>query len=270
MTAIVDDKGIEAIRKINTATEAQLSDEDRSALAFYTALQFIRTPRHREETDKLLEAQTLYFMRKDLASPDKVHMTKEQILSHKPKNKHEEEALKKISEMTEKEINSQLFQTIHGDDIRMGLTKTGHSKGIMKVERHAKDLFEDQWLFLVAPLGTAFVTSDNPCFTISTHGILNGLRSPHSTVIFPLRPDVCIYIKIKPQMKSKTEHFLVLKEEEVEEMNRMIMAHAYEAVIAKDKHQLTRLVKDFDYKSHRKSRDVKISEKGPYVAFTLQ
>jgi len=38
VTAIVDDKGIEAIRKINTATEAQLSDEDRSALAFYTGI----------------------------------------------------------------------------------------------------------------------------------------------------------------------------------------------------------------------------------------
>ncbi|SRR3989338_3159704 len=268
VTAIIDSKGIEAIRKIHTVREEFLSGIDaRSCIAFYVALQYTRTPRHREEMNKLIEATTRYFMRKDLPTPEKVSMSKEKILEHKPKNKMEEETLDKVSQMTQEEINSQIFEAIHSDTVRIGLTKTGHSKGLLKVDRHAKKIFEMQWLFLVAPNGTSFITSDSPCFTISTSK-LNGLLSPHATIFFPLRPDICLYIK--PNMQSKTEHYMKLDKKQVRDINGLILSNSHQCAVAKDKMHLEKLTKNFDYKNHRKSRDISISESGSYTMFTAE
>ncbi|MDO8676425.1 MAG: DUF4238 domain-containing protein [Candidatus Azambacteria bacterium] len=268
VTAIIDTKGIDAIRGINTLSQELTSGiEARSCIAFYVALQYTRTPRHREETNKLIEATTRYFMRNDLSSPDKVHMSKEKILEHNPQNKMERDALDVISKMTQEEINSQIFEAIHGDTVRIGLTKTGHSKGLLKIDQHAKKIFEMQWLFLVAPKGTSFVTSDSPCFTISTSK-LNGLLSPHSTVYFPLRPDICLYIK--PSMKSKSEYYMKLDKEQVRDINFLILSNSTDCVVAKDKIHLEKLTRNFDYKNHRKSRDISISESGSYTMFTAE
>ncbi|MEX0916920.1 MAG: DUF4238 domain-containing protein [Candidatus Paceibacterota bacterium] len=268
ITSVIDTKGIEAIRKIDFTKQEQLSGIDRSCIAFYVALQYTRTPQHREEANKMIGATIKYFMRKDLYSPDKVKMSKKDILEHEPNNKYEKEALEKIRVMSQEEINTQLFEAIHGDSVKVGLTRTGHSKGILKVPRHANKIFEMQWLFLIAPKDTSFATSDSPCFTVSRSKIMNGLLSPHSTVSFPLRPDVCICIK--PGMKSQTEHFMNLDKKQVRDINSLILTHSYECFVAKDKPQLDKLIKGFDYKNHRKSRDVTISEFGDYTLFNAE
>lgn len=267
VTAIIDTKGIEAIRKINAVNQEELSGENRSAIAFYVALQYIRTPRHREETDKFMAANIQHFMKKGLQTPDDVGMSKEEILKHKPVNKKEEEALKKVREMSENEINTQVFDFIHSEDFKAGLTKTGHSKSILKVDRLAKELFHFQWIFLIAPPGTSFITSDNPCFTISFQK-MNGLLSPKSRVVFPLRPDICIFIN--PSLKSNKELFLKLGKSEVRDINNLVVSNSYNCLVAKDKPHLQRLLKGFDATSHRKSRDVDVSENGDYVMFNLE
>ena len=71
VTALIDSKGIESIRKIDYSNQKQLSGEERSCVAFYVALQYIRTPRYREETNKFMEATIKYFMRQDISSLDK-------------------------------------------------------------------------------------------------------------------------------------------------------------------------------------------------------
>lgn len=268
VTAIIDSKGIDSIRKIDTAKQEQLDGMDRSCVAFYVALQYIRTPRHREETNKLVEAQTQYFMKKDLSVPEKMGLTKEKILEHIPTNEYERKALEHIKGMTQDEINKQLFDTINNKGYRVELTNAGHSKGILKVDRMAKKIFEIQWLFLIAPQGTSFITSDNPCFTIAPGKIMNGLLSPIATVIFPLRPDLCIYMK--PGLKSQTEHYMQLGEKEMRDINMLILSNSYQSAIAKDRAQLEDLTKDFDHTNHRKSRDIAISESGDYVMFNVE
>lgn len=268
VTSVIDSRGIDAIRKIDEIYQSQLSAMDRSCVAFYVVLQYIRTPRHRDEMNKLIQTTTRHFMRKDDSTPEKVRMSKEEILKHKPINKQEEEALKKVGGMTEEEINKQIFEAIHSDDVKMRLTNTGHSKGILRVDRLAKKIFEMQWLFLIAQKGTSFVTSDNPCFTVSRSKIMNGLLSPNSTVFFPLRPDICICVK--PAIKSQTEHFITLDKKQVREINLLTLAHSYECFVAKDKPQLDSLIKGFDHKSHRKSRDITISEIGDYTMFNAE
>ncbi len=267
VSAVIDSKGIEAIRKIYTGKRSQLDGMDRRSIAFYTALQYIRTPRFREESDKMINAQIKYFMREDVLSPDKVKITKEEILKHKPENKRDKEVLEKIREMPEEEIQNQIFESIHGNNIAIHLTKTGHSKSVIKVAEQAKELFEFQWLFFVARQDTSFVTSDNPCFAIGSK-IMNGLLSPRSMVFFPLRPDLCICIK--PSNKTQVESFIDLDEQGVRDINLLILSHSYQCLVAKTKEQLVDLTKDFDHRKHRKSRDVVVSKKGPYTMFNLE
>jgi len=268
VTAVIDTRGIETIRNIDCIKQNQLNGEERSYVAFYVALQYIRTPRYREEANKFIEATIKYFMRKDVSSPDKISISKDEILKHRPTNKREQEALEKIKNMSEEKIKKQTFDFLHSNDFNIGLTNTGHSKGILKIDRLAKGIFEVQWLFLIVPKGSAFVTTDNPCFTLSPTKIRNGLLSPNVIVFFPLRPDLCI--AIKPSVKSQTEHFLKLDKKKVKELNQLILKNSYQCLIAKDKKQLENLTHNFDYKNHRKSRDVAISEFGEYVMFNVE
>ena len=268
ITAVIDTKGLEAIRKIDSIKQTELSGEDRSAISFYTALQYIRTPRHREESNKMIEANIQHFMRKDTHSLEDVRMSKKQILEHKPTNQQEEKALRQISEMSEDEVKAKIFESVHSEDIHIRLNNTGHSKSILKVSHQAKELFEFQWTFLIAPSGTCFITSDNPCFATSPTKLMNGLLSPKSTVFFPLRPDVCIFIK--PNLKSKTELFFNLSKGQVRDINKLIVSNSYECLVAKDKSHLESLLKDFNPQTHKKSRDVAVSENDDYVMFNME
>lgn len=266
VTSVIDSKGLEAIKRIDSGV--QLSGMDRSCISFYISLQYIRTPRFREESDKMIQAMVEHFMRKDISSPDKVALSKDELLAHKPISKKEKEALEKISSMTDKEIKATIFETIQNESFIQGLTDTGHSKGILKVDRLAKEIFEVQWTFLIAPKDTSFVTSDNPCFTISPTKIMNGLLSPNSKVIFPLRPDICIYIK--PGVESKTEHFIKLDKKQVKEINKLILQNSYQCLVAKSKTHLESLTKHFDHMNHRKSRNITIRENADYTMFNVE
>jgi hypothetical protein len=268
ITALIDSKGIESIRNIDNKKQKQLNGWERSCIAFYVALQYIRTPRHREEADKFMEAIIKYFMRKDASSLNKIKISKEEILKHNPANKFEKDALEKINTMSDAEIKKQTFQFLHSNGYKIKLTNTGHSKDILKIERLAKGLFNVQWLFLSAPKDSFFTTSDNPCFTLSPTKIMNGLLSPNAIVFFPLRPDLCI--AIKPKIESKTEHFLRLDKKKVKKINQLILANSYQCFIAKYKRQLENLIENFDYKNHRKSRDVAVKESGNYVMFNVE
>lgn len=268
VTNKIDTTGIEAIKKLERDAQKQLDGFNRSALAFYVALQYVRTPRFREETDKFMEENIKFFMRKDISSPDKFKLSKEELLKQKPKNQKEKEALEKISTMTEEEINQQSYEFLHSDDFKIKLTNTGHSKQILKIDRLAINIFELKWLFLITPKETSFITSDNPCFTIASSKIRQGLLSPNALIIFPLRPDVCIIIK--PSIKSKTENYLKIDRKKVRDINKLILENSYQSAIAKDKTHLENLTKNYDYKNHRKSRNVAIYKKGNYVMFNLE
>jgi len=97
---------------------------------------------------------------------------------------------------------------------------------------------------------------------------MNGLLSPLSTIIFPLRPDVCVYIK--PKTKSQKELYTELKEEHIEEINAMFLKNSYECVVSKDKECLENLTKTYNHKSHKKSRDAVVYENGSYTMFNME
>lgn len=268
ITSVVDTAGIETIKAIDPDTENQLSGYERSALAFYVALQFIRTPKYREELNKMIDSTIRSLMKEDISSPEKVNLLKKDVLKHTPLNKQEEEALQKISTMSDEEIQKQVYESLHNDDFTLGVTNTGHSKIFFKLQELSKKVFEGEWSFLIAPKGTSFITSDSPCFAISSHKFIKGLVSPFSTIIFPLRPDVCIYIKAKLSLKK--EKYVKIDKQRVRDINKLILKNSYQCVIAKDEKHLQALVKGFDPIKHKKSRDVAVTKNGPYVMFSFK
>lgn len=268
ITAFIDSKGIEAIRKIDYLKQEQLSSMDRSSIAFYVALQYIRTPKRREETDKFIGSIIKYYMRKDISSLDKVMLSKNNLLEDKSNSKMDTEVLEKIKKMSQEEINQEIFRSIHEDDIKIILTKTGHSKNILKVSRYAEKIFKMHWSFLVAPKSTYFATSDNPCFVISDSKIMNGLLSPNSSILFPLRPDICICIE--PGKKNQMEYYVKLDKKKVRNINSLILKNSYDCFVTKDIAQLNNIIKGFDYKNHKKSKDTVIRESENFILFNTE
>lgn len=268
VTSNIDNKGINVIKNIDVINGVIPPMEGRCYLAFYTVLQYIRTPRHREETDKMINEQTKILMRRDINSIDKVSITKESILNEIPKNDQDKKVIEKIKTMTEDEIKEEVFNFLYSDNFGVRLNTSGHSKILLKIEKHARNFFDIEWNFLVAPKDTSFITSDNPCFAISPDKIMNGLLSPKSTIIFPLRPDVCLYAR--PKIKSKIERFIKLNKSQVKEINKLILENGYDGIVAKDEIHLKSIIKNYDYKNHKKSRNVSVSEFGDYIMFNLE
>jgi hypothetical protein len=165
VTAHVDNLGLTAIRNIQFGK--QFEGLNRCYIAFYTAQQYIRTPKYREDSNAMLDAQLKHFWRLDTPTPNDIQMTREDILKEEPKNKKELDAIEIVKQMTDTEFKQTLFDTIHGDDVHIRMTNAGHSKQILKLERYARDIFDFAWTILEAPKGTSFLTSDAPCFAFA-------------------------------------------------------------------------------------------------------
>lgn len=268
VSAHIDTLGIDVIRRIKPQDGTELQGYDRCYLSFYIALQYIRTPRHREELDKFVEAATMKFMREDVDSPEKLNVSKKDLAEAKPRNDAERKSLERALTMTDEQLQKEAFEFLHGENMRVKLTNPGHSKSILKVDRLAREIFEVQWVFLVAPNDTSFITSDNPCYTVanqpSNTGV--GIRSPNAMTFFPLRPDVCI--ALAPKYKSQQEFFKKLDKSGVREINQATLRNSYGCIVAKDKRHTEYLTEKYDYKNHRTSRDTVVREFGDYVLFS--
>ena len=267
-TGLIDERGIDAIKKIDCDSQNQLEGKQRSILAFYVALQYIRTPRFREEKDKFMEAGIKNIIKNELSIHNTLNISKEKLLEYQPKNQQEKEFLKITKLLTEEEINKQVLNFFQNDDYNIILTNSGHSKAIFKVDELAKELFKFQWFFLIAPKDSSFATSDNPCFTTSPTKLRQDLLSPKVTIYFPLRPNLCI--TIKPKFKSNQEIFFNIDKKEVRKINKLILKNSYQCLITKDKEHLEHLTKNFCYKNHRRLRDTIVYGNGVYKMFNIE
>lgn len=263
VTSQIDNAGMTAIRNITFSK--QLDGYQRSSLAFYAVLQYVRTPKFRENTNSMIDAQTKHFMRLDIPTPEDVRMTRDDILKEKPKNDMEREAIEKVKNMTDEEFKQTLFDTIHGDDVHVRLTNAGHSKQILKVERNAQKVFEFAWTIMFAPQDTSFITSDAPCFAFAYKNTAMGagLCSPNAVTIFPLSPSFCLMID--PSIKGQHEQFTKISKSGVRAINQQILKHSHDCVVAYDEIHLKRLVKNYQ---HEKGREVSVKTIGPYTLFS--
>jgi len=139
---------------------------------------------------------------------------------------------------------------------------------ILRIEDFAQKIFKFGWIFLLAPSGTSFITSDSPCFVIDDNesNIDKGFLSYNANIVFPLRPDICLMIN---NNKSQGISFFELDKQNVRRMNKIFMENAYSAVLARDKEHLLYLTKNFNYKNHRPYRKATIHKFGDYVKIGL-
>lgn len=270
VTAHIDSLGIDVIRKVDAEKQRELEGYARCYLSFYIALQYVRTPRHREELNKLIEAIIKKMMRADLDKPEKLKISKKDLLGAKPRNEEERKSIERALAMSDEELQKEVFEFMHGDEMRIKLTNPGHSKSILKVDKLAKKIFDVQWVFLVAPDESAFITSDNPCYTVSntdtSMGV--GILSPNAMTFFPLRPDLCVVLA--PKIKSQRELFKKADKKSVREINLTTLKNSYRTIVARDMKHLEHITKGYDYKNHRASRDIAVSEFGDYVMFNIE
>lgn len=262
-TADIDTHGIEVIREI-CKKERQLSDRERFDLACYIALQYIRTPRYREELDSMIDAAAKAYEK--IRPLKEVEITREWLLEEALKDDNKK-IIEKINELSDEEINS---MKIDIKDVKIGLSKSGHSKSMMKnVPKLAKKVFDFKWIFLKSPEKSSFISSDNPCFVIPGNKFFSqGIGSHHALTIFPLSPELCICVD--SDIKLKYEIFAILTKEQVRQINKEIVKNSYEGVIARDKTHLESLTKRFDYKNYKKKRAAITYKFNDYIVFNLE
>jgi hypothetical protein len=263
VTARIDNLGLTAIKNIEF--DKQFEGYQRCHVAFYAALQYVRTPKFREDSNAMVDAQTKHWWRLDTPTPDDVRMTREDILKEEPVGKKEQEMHEKVKDMTDEEFKQTLYESIHGDDVKIQLTNAGHSKQILKVDKYARSIFDFKWTILLAPTGTNFITSDSPCFSFAYNNRMPGagLCSHNAITVFPLSPSICLWID--PSVENKNEHFVKLSRSRVRDVNQQILKHSNDCVVAIDKSHLERLTKNY---KHTKSREVTAKSIGPYTLFS--
>jgi len=161
-----------------------------------------------------------------------------------------------------------LYKALNSGDIEIRMNNIGHSKQILRIDQLAEEIFELEWVFLITPKNTSFITSDNPCFTISSSKISQGILSKNTVTLFPLRPDVCILIN--PTKKSYIEKYIKINKKEAKEINKNILKNSYNCIIVRDEKHLKSLVKNHDYKNHKQSKDVVIYKVNNYTMFNLE
>jgi hypothetical protein len=268
-TAIIDTLAIKTIKNLNFTKPVGLTNEERVVLSHYTALQYLRTPRQRAELDKMLTADFQEFVRTTNTSPENIQITKTDFLNDAQSDKADPELIDKVKRMTEDEFKNYAFNNIRPSEMGIGLTNEGHSKQLLKLRPHiAEKLFYFQWILLLSPKDTSFITSDSPCYVTSSKKLSQGITARWSTTWFPLRPDICLYIYAGS--KSTNEVFIKLSKEQVRNINQQTLYNSYNVVLAKSQKQLERIVKGFDHKQHKQTANIATYHKGPYTMYNLE
>lgn len=238
-TADIDSKGLNVIKKLNIKSQNQLSDYNRSVLSFYIALQYIRTSKNREEVDKMIEEFIKLSLKEDI-----------------------------VNNNIDKIFFRELYQALNDGYFGIKINNIGHSKQILKIDKLAEEIFKLEWIFLITPKNTSFITSDNPCFTISSSKISQRILSKDTITLFPIRPDVCIFIN--PKKKSYIEKYIKFNKKEIKEINENILKNSYNCIITKNEKHLKSLVKNYDYKNHKQSKKVATYETNNYTIFNFE
>lgn len=267
-TSNIDTQGINVIRDLNFSSK-RLLNKERVVLSHYLSLQYLRTPRYRNEINSMINAQFKVY--EQIHPLSDIKITKEDLLKDTPKNEEEKKIFTHFETMTEKEIEDEINAIkIDSNNLTVGLSKSGQSKAMVRNTNYlAEKIFNFQWIFLISPKDTSFITSDNPCFVIPFSKFFSqGLGSDNSVTVFPVSPKICILVDNK--IKSKNEIFVNLSKEKVRTINKSIILNSYESVVSTDKRHLEHLLKGYDFGNHKKSRQAKTYKDGDYIIFNLE
>ncbi|MEN9881024.1 MAG: hypothetical protein RLZZ308_207 [Candidatus Parcubacteria bacterium] len=270
ITAHIDDEGLKAIKKIDIKNQTGLDGYDKSCLAFYFALQYLRVPRRRDEFNKLANVTFNEFFKENFKSSIETDFDINKIIEEEDNHKIRDHIKNQIKGKTEEQIKKEVIDLIDNDGLILEINNVGQSKQMIKhIENISKQLFYSKWTFLISPKDTSFATSDNPCFVYSNKQMFNGILSLETKSYFPLRPDLCLVIE-PVSYKNNSEVFLKISKEEVREINNLILENSYNCILTRDRSHLEKLTSRYNYSNHKKTKEVKVYKNGEYTLFNLE
>jgi hypothetical protein len=249
LTQVIDTDGIETIRAINKSFGIQLESKQRSDLTRYVVLQYLRTPKYREEMDAMLNVLIGEEFRKDTLKKGGISITREEVLSDEPQTPEEEKILNDIAKMSDEEFEAIKPSAKDIQEMKMVLNTEGHSKSMMKVIDLAETIYRFQWTFFWAGKDTSFITSDSPSFSVSTNPRKPsaGLGSDDAVTILPLSPSVLLYVDNR--RKSFREAHIPAPKSVVKSLNKLILMNSHKCVVARDKVHLESLLRCYRHKN---------------------
>lgn len=249
LTQVIDTDGIETIRVINKSFGIQLESMQRSDLARYVVLQYLRTPKYREEMNAMFNILIGEEFRKDTLKKGGISITREEVLNDEPQTPEEEKILNDIAKMSDEEFEAIKPSAQDIQKMKMVLNTEGHSKSMMKVINLAKTIYRFQWTFFWAGKDTSFITSDSPSFSVSTdlRAPSVGFASQDAVTILPLSPRVLLYIDNRRE--SFKEVHIPVSKSIVKSINKLIMMNSHKCVVAKDKVHLKSLLRGYKHKN---------------------
>lgn len=268
VTAHIDAEGLRVIKNFEF-NPLYLDGYKKSCLAFYFALQYLRTPRRRVEANKLATATFNNLYKDNFLKSIEEDLDISKLIEEEDNIFVKEKLKAEIKGKTIEKIKSEIIELVKENNMQLEISNPGHSKQMMRLLDISEKLFYYKWTFLVAPKGTSFITSDSPCFISSDKEFLSGILSIGTKSYFPLRPDLCLLIESVPQKNNK-EYKLVLSKNDVKEINRLVIKNSYANIIAKDSLHLKSLVSGYDFSSHKNSNDIKIYRDGDYIIFNAE
>lgn len=269
LTALIDTKGLKVIKRLKTLN-CSLNGDERSCIAFYLALQYLRSPRRRDEFDDLTDKTFKSLYKDDFVKSFEEDFDINKIIDEVKDESFKNKIKTELENKTVDEIKKETIDFIKDDKFSLEINNTGHSKVLIKNLRPiSEEIFYFKWDFLIANKDTSFITSDNPCFTISDRSIMSGILADDVKTYFPLAPSICLRIE-KGRYKTTKENILKISKKEVKDINLLILRNCYNSIIAKDKSHLENLINGYDFSSHKKSKNIKVYNDREYFLFNLE
>ncbi|MED4761317.1 DUF4238 domain-containing protein [Priestia megaterium] len=181
-----------------------ITEEDRATIAYYLAIQYVRTKEYRERMIQLYEQGAKLLLRKGLG------------------NKIDSDILDDL-EIKLKKRNINLTHNEHLLDTNM-------------LESFAQIFLSHIWIFAKNETNSLFYTSDNP-LVVYGHGEHHGLASRGIEIVFPITPKLALIMREVEHFKNDLvlhNKFHSIKEDYVNHCNTLQVFQSYNYVFSKN------------------------------------
>lgn len=216
-----------------------LSFEDREYLALFVAMHAIRTPAALEESRSVREKVEHARLKLIVSSEAAAYGLLKKL---NPAGTPETEMRRLATKLFEMVSSSQFRINVPDEAARATTLKTWHTV--------ACTLFERDWTFVHAPIGSEYITSDSPVVLSPLPNMEHlplSYGSPHTHVLFPLTRTVALVMNGDARRMRHDD----VRPEQVERFNTVVAADCYRYVIGSNADLLNKTTTPLNLKGTR-------------------
>lgn len=233
----IENVGLPVIKKIQ---HSPINIEERYSLCRYIAVQLLRTPRMKEQFDKLQLALSENNLINNLKDPEKRKKLSENM------SEEQQKLIRELAENPEekvKEMNKKFILKIKN------IREIWLRGSLELLEVMAGHYFEFPWYILKAGKERSFITSDNPVVTISStknKSLITKDDINFSETTFPLSPKLILLIRKENKNPSGNKTYKVKTPElpsSVRELNCRTAIFSDRYIVSSSENLLLRVAK---------------------------